>query len=202
MKHCLEFLCPDERSRSVFGFILPFQRSFSLWGIGGEQKPEPELGKKVGAGYAREVRPEFLFCAWHAVRILLVQGPCCHLAELMVSSPLLFADAVVRTSVKWQCFCTVLAKPGPQDEKSFLRHVWDADFCFLIRTAPRPSIPNSTAPYHPTSFFVSDPHILQVRLHVSIMLWKTRKDKTADRGSWAQRSGPGGAHWGVCWFHF
>lgn len=98
---------------------MPFQRSFSLWGIGREQKPEPELGKRVRAGYAREVCPEFLFCVWHAVRIFLVQGPCCHLAELMVSSPLLFADAVVRTGVKWQCLCSVLAKPGLQDEKSF-----------------------------------------------------------------------------------
>lgn len=151
--------------------------------------------------YAWEVGPEFLFCVWHAVRILLVQGPGCHLAELMVSSPLLFADAVVRTSVKWQCFCTVLAKPGLQDEKSFWWHVWDADFCFLIALHP-PAIPNSTTPYYPTSFFISDPHILQIKLQVSIILWKTRKDKTADRSSWAQSSGPWGAHLGVCWFHF
>ena len=84
-----------------------------------EQKPEPELGKKVRARYAWEVRPEFLFCVWHAVRILLGQGPCYHLAELIVSSPLLFTDVVVRTSVKWQCHCGVLAKPGLQYETSF-----------------------------------------------------------------------------------
>lgn len=47
-----------------------------------EQTPEPELEKKVGASYAWEVRPEFLFCVWHAVMIFLGQGPCYRLANL------------------------------------------------------------------------------------------------------------------------
>ena len=135
---------PWWRVKDSICFILPFQRSFSLWGIAREQKPEPELGKKVRARYAWEVRPEFLFCVWHAVRILLGQGPCYHLAELMVSSPLLFADVVVRTSVKWQCHCRVLAKPGLPYEKTFWWHEWDVDFCFLIRNRNPPPLPSPT----------------------------------------------------------
>lgn len=47
MKHCLKFLCPDTGPQPVFGFILSVQRSLSLWGVGIEQRPEPDLEKTV-----------------------------------------------------------------------------------------------------------------------------------------------------------